>query len=158
MPFETIDADIAHCVQYLGNFQNRDLQIQNFLTRYLIIQISGEYEKEIKKTVSKRISSSNDSELISFIDETIDRIRNFKMGDLKGILNKFDTRRGELFESWVTPEHATLYSNIIENRNFSAHGQPTQMTLDELIESHKKAKTVIKQFQHALYHRLSNQR
>ncbi|HEU5221712.1 MAG TPA: HEPN domain-containing protein [Candidatus Nitrosotalea sp.] len=156
MTFEIIDADIAHCVKYLEKSQNKDPQIQNFLTRYLLVQINGEYEKEIKRIVSKRSLEPGDGELAAFINETVDKIRNFRLSDIKGILNKFDSRRGDLFESWTgDSEDASMYSNIITNRHWSAHGQTIQMTLEEVIYAHKKAKTIIKLFQSALYHHLS---
>ena len=155
MTFETIDADIEYCVRYLEKSQNKDPQIQNFLTRYLLIQINGEYEKEIKRIISKRSLKPGDKELAAFIDETVDKIRNFRLSDIKGVLNKFDSRRGNLFESWTgDSEDASMYSNIITNRHLSAHGETTQMTLDEVIIAHKKAKTIIKLFQTALYHYL----
>lgn len=156
MTFEAIDADIAYCVKYLNISANRDVQIQNFLTRYLIIQINGEYEKEIKKIISKRASKSGDLELATFINETVDKIRNFRLSDIKGVLNKFDSRRGDLFEAWIPEksEDASMYSNIITNRHASAHGEETQMTLNEVISAHKKGKLVIREFQKALYQHL----
>lgn len=155
MPLDDIELNLDLCLKHIVE-TNSDVQIRDFLTKFMLIHISGEYDKEIKRTVSKRVTQVDDVELLSFIDETVNKNRNFKISDIKNLLNKFDSRRGTLFDSWTKDtEKATKYSNIITNRNQGAHGKSINMPLEEIIDAHKLAKGVIKDFQNALYYPLS---
>lgn len=120
-------------------------EIESFLTRFLLVDICAEYEKEIKNVIINRAKQTGDKELISFIEKTIARIRNIKTGDLRGsILKRFSEDCLERFNNKVDGKEAlSRYENIVTNRDLSAHGGSINMTFNELMTSHQKAKDVL---------------
>lgn len=109
---------------------------------------------EIKRIVIQRAKQTGDTELTSFVERTVEGFRNLKIDSIRGnILLRFSDDCAKTFEAKVTGTESEIrYGNIVTNRNLSAHGDSIHMTFDELIQSHKLAKDVLKAMSDALNH------
>ncbi len=147
-----LDNDLSLCQKHLVDTNTKGLEIETFLTRFLLIHVSGEYDKEIKRIISDRAKKAGDAELTSFVEQTVEKIRNPKISDIRGLLKKFNKSCVDSFNQKVGEgtELESRYQNIIVNRNSSAHGDSINMTIEELISSHEKAKDVLKAMLEAL--------
>jgi len=147
-----LENDLILCQQHLETTNSKGTEIERFLTRFLIVHICGEYEKEIKRIVIQRAKQTGDNELASFVERTVEGFRNLKIDSIKGnILRRFSDNCAKTFEAKVKGTESEIrYGNIVTNRNLSAHGDPIHMTFDELIQSHQKAKDVLKAVSDAL--------
>ena len=145
MTLSKLDQDLALCQAHLTTTKSMGTEIESFLTRFLLVHICSEYEKEIKNMITARAEQTGDEELISFIEKTIARIRNIKTGDLRGnVLKRFSDDCLNRFDNKIKGKEAlSRYENIIANRDLSAHGSSINMTFAELIISHEKAKEVL---------------
>lgn len=167
MTLSKLDNDLLLCQAHLTSTNSMGTEIESFLTKFLLVHICSEYEKEIKKIITDRAKQSNDKELISFIEKTIERIRNIKSDDLKGnILKRFSDDCLKRFNNKVGgKESLSRYESIIANRDQSAHGNSINITFNELIKSHEKAKEVLiavsdainpKQIWHIIINKITN--
>lgn len=150
-----LDDDLLLCKTHLETTNTKGTQIESFLTRFLLVHICGEYEKEIKRIMIERAQQSGDLALSSYVEKSIERVRNIKTGDLRGnILNRFSENCLVFFNSRIKDtESEARYNNIITNRDYgAAHGGIINITFDELLISHNKAKEVLQVVSDALNH------
>lgn len=146
MTISNIDGIIDVCKEHVDKTGSQGSLIENILIRFLIVHICGEYEKEIKRIIVERAKKTGDKELASYLART-KGIKALTVHSMKGdVLGKFNPQYVELFDSIVPAESITRYSNIVTNRHSIAHGTPVQMSFDEVVLSHSRAKDVLSAF------------
>ena len=151
MTLDELDADLKLCREHLKITKSRGTEIESFLTRFLLVHICSKYEMEVKNIITNRVKQTGDKEVISFTEGSIARIRNIKTSDLRGkVLKKFSEDCLGRFDKNIRKEALARYENIIANRDRCAHGSSINMTFDELVISHKKAKEVLDVVHHAI--------
>lgn len=140
-----LEKNIDLCKKHLEDTQHKGTEIETFLTQFLLVHICGEYEKEIKRILINRAQRSGDSQLTSYIEQSISRVRNIKIKEIREkILGRFSDDYLTAFNArTVGTESETRYSNIIFNRDKGAHGSAINMTFDELLVSYEKAKDIL---------------
>jgi len=145
LSFTDIEHDLMLCKEHLDKTKTTGTEVESFLTHFLLINICGKYEKEIKRIVSKRANKSGDVELTSFIEETFESYKHLNLDDLRGkILRKFSDKYAVAFDKMIRGTVSELrYQSIVSNRHASAHGGNINMTLDDLVVAHKEAKLVL---------------
>lgn len=145
MALADLDVIFDICQKHLAITNSNDTEIDSFLTQYLLVYICGEYEKEIKEIIKRRVDKTGDRELASFVAEKGD-VRSLRIGDLRGnILKPFSDKCAKLFDSKIKGTDSEIkYQNIVENRNLVAHGESVNMTFKELSESYRLATDVVK--------------
>jgi hypothetical protein len=151
MALADLDAIFDICQKHLSTTNSNDTEIDSFLTRYLLVYICGEYEKEIKEIIKRRVDKTDDKELASFVAEKVD-VRSLRISDIKGnILKPFSEKCVKFFDSKIRGGDSEIkYQNIVENRNLVAHGETVNMTFKELNESYKLATDVVKAISDAI--------
>lgn len=151
MALSDLDAIFDICQKHLATTNSNDTEIDSFLTRYLLVYICGEYEKEIKEIIKQRVAKTGDKELASFVAEKGD-VRSLRISDIKGnILKPFSEKCMKSFDSKIKGKDSEIkYQNIVENRNLVAHGETVNMTFKELNESYKLATDVVKAISDAI--------
>lgn len=90
--------------------------------------------------------------MLSFVENTMEGYRSLKISDIKGkLIRRFGEKYKELFDEMIKgTEGAVRYDTIISNRHSTAHGEPANLTFDELVESYKKAESVITAISNAI--------
>lgn len=144
-PALEIENAIRVCKNHLDTTSVRGTEIEAYLTRYLLVLIYGAYEKRVRQIVIDRAKQSNDTALISFVENTIANYRSLRVSDIKGkLLARFSDKHARDFDSMIKDtEGALRYDTIISNRHSTAHGEPVNITFEELIECYEKAESVI---------------
>lgn len=138
---------VQSCQEYLKKTNTEGTPLEAYLTKYLLIHIGAEYEKEFRRIVQRRAINNGDHELASFVIKKID-VRSLRTRDLKAnILDLFNERHSESFQKLLDKTPATSkYQNIITNRNLAAHGEPINMSFNELITTYESATEVLNIF------------
>ncbi|MGD0422492.1 MAG: HEPN domain-containing protein [Candidatus Bathyarchaeia archaeon] len=140
-----IENAIRSCETHLNSSGARGSEIESYLTRYLLILICGEYEKLIKEKVVERARRASDPDLASFVERTVKSFRGLRISEIKGgVLRKFSDNHVAMFDQKTKNTEAIYrYSNIVENRHMTAHGQTVNMTFSELVTSFRMAESIL---------------
>lgn len=138
---------VDSCQNYLKNTKTSGTSLESYLTKYLLISICAEYEKEIKRIVRRKAINPTNEDLTSFIIKKTD-VRSLRICDLKNnILRLFNDSYPIKFQELLNGmNYVSKYSNIVENRNLAAHGESVNMSFDELIKTYESAENVLKVF------------
>lgn len=155
MPLSDLEAVIDSCRSHLLQTNTANTEIESYITKFLLVQLCGEYEHEIKRIVSERVQRTNDQEIITFVINSV-RIQSIKVSDLKGnILERFHQDCANLFSEKISSidESVRRYDNIIQNRNRAAHGENIDMTFNEIPNSHAHALIILQAFSDSLHRR-----
>lgn len=144
MVLSKAERNIFVCQKYIETTNAKGTEVESFLTQFLLVNICGEFEKDIKEMLFDRADKCGDPDVASYIKNSFDG-RSIKLGDIKGtILKKFNDKHGKTFDEKLKLGDAEVcYNNIIENRDSSAHGRSVNMSFDELIASYYPAKRVM---------------
>lgn len=120
----------------------REMALDAYLTKYLLIHISAECEHKIKEMIIKRVSKSADAGLISYVDKRTD-IRDLSIGSIKGkILKPLKIPADDIFDR-LDERIKQSYANIHENRNLAAHGKDINMSFDEVVRAYDDVQQVL---------------
>lgn len=159
MKLTNVEAAIKFCEEHLKSTGTKGTEIESILTKYLLMFICGAYETEIKNMVIQRAGKSGDSEVESFVKNTIRTFRSLRIEEIrKNLLGRFSDAYRICFESKVCGTEAeTRFTNIILNRHSLAHGGQINMTFDELVESYYKADHVLSCINEALDLKMGSQ-
>jgi hypothetical protein len=143
MTINDIDRVLTVCREHLEKTTSKGTEVESFLTKYLLVYICGEYEKEIERIVVQRAEKTGDLELAAYLRET-GVGRGLKIKNLKeDLLARFSDKYVKAFEGKLKEKSITMYSNIVVNRHASAHGGSNNMTFDELLESYRHSKEIM---------------
>jgi RiboL-PSP-HEPN len=145
MRLPRIDQAIEVCEAHLKSTDANGTEIEAFLARYLLIVTCAAFEEEIEKIILSRAARVNDPQIESFIRSSMKAIfRSLKIGDLAGLLGRFGANYKDRFQQAVTGTLAEQYfSNIIENRNTTAHRAGPNVTFREVVQFYEEAHTIL---------------
>lgn len=144
MTIAELERDLQICYEHLEKTRSKNSDIDTFLTQFMLVRICGEYEIEIKRLINERVEKTGDFNLARFVKNKID-VRSLLLSDIKGkIIKPLSSDDGNSFDNKTkNTEMAARYDNIVENRNYIAHGTFVNMTFSELMDSYNIAKGVI---------------
>lgn len=144
MTIADLERDLQICQEHLRKTNSNNSDIDTFLTQFMLVRICGEYEIEIKRSINNRVKKTGDSNLAKFVENKID-VRSILISDIKGnIIKPLSSDGGNSFDfKTKDTEMASRYNNIVENRNYIAHGTYINMTFSELMDSYNIAKGII---------------
>lgn len=120
-------------------------ELKSHVAKYLTVLISGMYEDIIKNIVKEYIQKEVSAPQIkSFMNNRIDKtFRNPDYQNLKGFFNMFDRYwMKELYEKLEERDIAALDS-IVNHKNLIAHGDNSNITLEDIKDYYKNSKRVI---------------
>ena len=145
MEIAQIQRSISMCKDFLEKTNTKGTEIEDYLTKYLLVHICGCYENEIKNIAMKRASQANDKEVEEFVKNSIKKLRSFRISDITGnILGNFSDKYKAHFNSLIKgTEMETRFSNLVENRHLFAHGKDINMTFDELVVSYNQSHEIL---------------
>lgn len=119
---------IDQAVRKASDWGAVDPELNAYLAGYLVVLISGVYEDCIEHLVHRRASKSDDSQLISYVDERTAHIfRNPDTGNVVGLLGQFSTAYKKQFKARVGSESTDALDSIVNNKNWLAHGQTAKL-------------------------------
>lgn len=146
-----IDTIIKTCNEYLDRNKLRGTELESYLTKFLLISITGRFEEDIKRILLARICSCNDQQLTKYVEKKFLRHKHLKLPDIRGeILTKFDGNLKIKFDKQIKGDPETNYNNIVDNRNSAAHGRSIQLTFRDTVMAYGEAQKVIGALEDAL--------
>ena len=139
-----IGAAIKTCNKYLDQTKTRGTDMDFYLTKFLLISITGKFEEDIKKILLTRVCSCNDPQLTKYIDGKFLSYKYLKLPDIRGeILAKFDNKLKIQFDKKIKGDPEINYTNIVNNRNNAVHGGVVQLTFQDTVTAYGEAQKVI---------------
>ena len=156
MIYPRIDNTIEVIRKHIENIGAPDLEINSYLTSYLVTIIYSEYEARLNILVARRCSLTKDKYLKNFAQalarcgselnqhENGRKAGKIKVGDIAAILKKFgETYRVNFMQQIEnTPAHSA-WDQIISNRISVAHQQGLSLTFEELTKSYRESCKVL---------------
>lgn len=161
MKFARIDSEIQACERHLAWMASlppghslpaeESVEIEAFLTRYLLISIYAEFEHTIDRVVRDRAALVADTAAAGFIIKASDSFfRRIRVSELAGFLGWFDEASKLQFKDAITQASQVAYDNILDNRHETAHGSGSQMTFSDLCDAFPRSVAVLEAFEDAL--------
>lgn len=128
------------------NFKGTEMEF--FLTGFILICISSDYEKKIKDAVAKKFDMITDPELYTYMNNKNYSLRNNAAFDqLKEILGNFNKKKKDEFHKETDCTHQKDdYNTIISNRNLVAHGRIPNTTFYEVKNMYENSKPILEKF------------
>ena len=121
------------------------------LVRFLLVYMCGRYERVVDALIVERARRSGDLSLASYVKNAYKKRREPRWKHLQNdILESFGAEHRKWFVDNVTVTAKNSYDSLIDNRNLSAHGNPINVSLDEIVLWHGYAKQVLGAFETAL--------
>lgn len=150
MALDDADSDLALWSDHLDRTGSRSTVIESHLARFMLVHICGHYEAEIAAIISKRVKMSGDEGVASYVASLLERRTPIHPDSLRGVLRGFGPECLKRFRRDAGRVDILQYTNVVDNRNRSAHGKYIQVTFDEVCAYHDGAKRVIVAFGNAL--------
>ena len=160
MKFARVDHEIIACSRHLKTLASLPqpyslpakelIEIEAFLSRYLLISIYAEFEQAIDRLVRARADLVTDTAVRGFVVSAADRLlSHINVSDLTGFLARFDEDCKNQFRAAIDDKHQP-YINLLQNRHLTAHGSGSLMTLEEVCDTLDAATHVLDAFHWAL--------
>ncbi len=114
-----------------------DPEIASFLSSYMVVMLSGVYEDCIEHLLAQRAARGHDNEVTSYVAKSLrETFRNPLFGTLLGVLKKFSDQYARQLRDGVQEPDSQALDNIVNNKNLIAHGQRSQLTINEVVTFH----------------------
>lgn len=153
MRLPRVDHAVEVCEKHLAATGAFGTEIENLLTRSLLVLICAEFEEKIEATIEERFSRIPDQSLREFVSSCVDAVfRSVKSSEMAGLLNRFGGDCKEKFnrKSQANPIAVTFYNNIVTNRHGVAHTTGGNTTFPEIKRFYEEGHVVLDYFRDAL--------
>jgi hypothetical protein len=148
-----IDQTLEECDKHLRQTGAQGTEIENLLTRSLLVLICAEFEQQIEAAIQEKCSSIRDPSLKEFISSCVGAVfRSVKSSEISGLLNRFGGDYKEKFKERTdaNPVGVTFYNNIVTNRHDVAHAGGGNVTFADLKRFYEEGHVVLDYFREAL--------
>lgn len=145
MKLARIDQAIEKCQQVLSQTGVAGIEVESFLTNYLLILVYATFEEEIKEIVVKRAAKICDPPIESFINSAFKVVfRSMLTSELAKLLACFGPKYSARFKSRVTGTRAeTFFNNIVTDRHQVAHEGSSNITFRDLVEFYENSHRIL---------------
>lgn len=153
MRIARIDQAMDACEAHLTRTSAFGTEIENLLTRSLLVLICAEFEQKIEDLVQLRCSVVSDTAIREFVGSCVSAVfRSVKSSEISGLLNRFGASYKARFKSKLDsdPVAVTFYNNIVINRHGMAHAEGTNITFAEAKQFYEKGHCVLDWLDYAL--------
>ena len=132
--FNSIDEAIRKIESYAG-----DEEIASYLSSFLAVMICGIYEDCIEHLISQRAAKAQDSEIHQYVESTVaDSFRNPRFSRIVEVLTKFSRVYADNMRSSIEEKSRVALDSIVDNKNAIAHGRPSNVTLSDIKDYHRR--------------------
>jgi hypothetical protein len=146
MRLARIDQTLEECDKHLASTGAQGTEIENLLTRSLLVLMCSEFEQEIEAIIQKKCASIKDSSLQEFFWSCVDAVfRSVKSSEMAGLLNRFGGSYKDAFKqkTEANPIAVTFYNNIVTNRHGVAHSDGGNVTFVEVKKFYEEGHVVL---------------
>ena len=134
-----IDAAIVD----INSFTAASTSEQSYMAKFLVVFIAGIYEECVETIINEMVKKIASPEISNFIESTLDtRFRNPDMGNIKGLLKKFNSAWYDTIDAMPKDQKDALDS-IYTNKNGLSHGSAITITLIDVLDYYNKSRVII---------------
>ena len=152
MNIPEVDSTIAVCKNFLDSSDGRGTEIESFLTRYVLIRVSANFEQVVRKLMTERLRNTSDSYVIALAEHGISHVfQGSKTSALAKMLGRIDPSLKDSFCSKVngSPKE-TSYNLLVIDRNRTAHDTATSLSFSDLEMHYNLAHQVLDDIRDAI--------
>jgi len=136
---DSIDISIKN----INNFSNISDLEKAYLARYLVVFISGIYEEAIETILNEKVEELKSKRISKYIASSIHfNFQNPKIDKIVRLLASFDDKWGEIIKQ-MPLENKVALGNIVTHKNFVAHGNNFDVTLNAVIKWYEDSRKII---------------
>lgn len=153
MRLARIDQTLEECEKHLSSTKAFGTEIENLLTRSLLVLICAEFEQKIEAIVQEKCATIPDRSLREFVGSCVGAVfRSVRSSEIAGLLNRFGGTYKEIFKQKADANQVavTFYNNIVTNRHGVAHSDGGNATFLEVKDFYEKGHVVLDFFREAL--------
>lgn len=137
-------AQIDAAITEIQGFTTASPAEQAYLAKFLVVFISGIYEESIETIINEMVQKLGKQEVSNFVEQSIHvGFRNPSVESIKGLLGRFGNNSWKTAIDSLPQDSKDALDSICSNKNALAHGNPVTLTLSDVLEYHRKSKTVI---------------
>lgn len=144
---------VDNILEVIADLGETSIEVQDLLTRGLLVVICGEFEKKLRSVIAARCGSIDDESVGRFVSHyTNTVIRSSRIEDIKAVAARFGAHHKAEFRRRLERDRQAeeMYGSIVSNRNDAAHGGDVGATIDDVREYYVKAHVVLDHFAEAL--------
>lgn len=136
---DSIDISIKN----INNFSNISDLEKAYLASYLVVFISGIYEEAIETILNEKVEELKSKRISKYIAYSIHfNFQNPKIDKIVRLLAFFDDKWGEIIKQ-MPLENKVALGNIVTHKNFMAHGNNFDVTLNAVIKWYEDSRKII---------------
>lgn len=153
MRIARIDQALEACENHLEFTSSFGTEIENILTRSLLVLMYTEFEQNIKSIAQEKCLAVRDPLLVAFFDWCLGRVvRSVSSSEIADLLKQFSPICKEMFKQYAEgmQQSVTFYDNIIMHRHNVAHSDGGNITFKELKRFYEEGHIVLDFFRKAL--------
>lgn len=130
-------------IQNINNFSNISDLEKAYLARYLVVFISGIYEEAIESIINEKVEEFKSKRISKYVASSIHfNFQNPKIDRITRLLELFDDKWGEIIKQ-MPDENKVALGNIVTHKNFVAHGNNFNVTLNAVIKWYSDSRKII---------------
>ena len=146
-PLDDFERRLQICQEMIKKCNQKSLE--SILVRLLLVEAYGAYEKTIRDAINRRAEDSSDDKFAQYLGRAtrvFDKRKNkftrpFAIIRTYSFIRELKTYNTTLNMS-IPSDVNSAYNKLGQARNRVAHGGEIRITLEELLQMHKKAKHV----------------
>jgi hypothetical protein len=157
MRISDIETVIANSEAHLLNTSTLGTRLESYLSGYLLVYVSSRFQIEVAAIVGNQLALNTvNTKIKNFIERSLARyFQSVNLDQLKNLLEYFGGHCKSSFISKIEMDASsrrasTMYSNLIVNRNSTAHTQGSQMTFKEVKEAYIEGNVVLDYFRDSI--------
>ena len=145
MKIPEIESVIAVCKSLLESSNIRGTEIESFLTRYVLIRISANFEQVVRNLMTERLQNTNDRFVTALAEHGISHVfQGSKTSALAKMLGRIDPSLKDSFRSKVNGSRKeTSYNLLVTDRNRTAHDTAASLSFSDLERHYNLAHQVL---------------
>lgn len=136
-------AEIDAVIQKVKSSPGVDLELQAYLSSYLVVLICGIFEDCVEYLAGERAAKSGDKEVERFVRECISQFfRSPKFEYVCKLVGLFSDSYKKMLEKKIDGQARTALGSIVTHKMSVAHGSPAKVTLGEVEKYYNTSKTL----------------
>ncbi len=120
-----------------------DLEVQSDYAKFLVIRVSGIIEQTITEIVSSYAQSRAHQSIVEHVDWRMNAFQNPTIERILQLVGSFQRNWRTKLEAELTKEEREALGSINAQRNKIAHGQQSTISLGQIDQYYKQAKTLL---------------
>ena len=103
-----------------------------YIAQIITVWASGYLESACREVVLDYTKKRANENIVKYVDHTLNRFSNPKMGKILELLGAVDNEAAEILKEFSDGKIKASVNSIVSNRHLIAHGRSTQITISQV--------------------------